>query len=396
MKLEPIARSFRRRFYQIILVLLTLLLCKTAHFLLRESSSAAVSGALRREDILRRREYLIRETAVPERLLGKMPWFIPDQFKEEWAIGTLSMTSAALTSIAFEFPETRAQSISHIELLIRTMLSTEIRNFEKRAWGVDALDALENGAGQIGYLGHLNFMLSALRLLGGGAQYLDLYQRVSAALARRMEAGASYYVETFPGVIFTADNMVVAASLANYDREFGPVHEDLLKRWVTRTKERVCESRSGLIPFYVDAEGNGLGVPRGSGTGWNSFYLPFVNKEFAAEQYRLLVKHFVVRLPFGFAAVREYMAGDDGSADIDSGPVLFGLSTSGTGFSLAGTAWHRDEGLQTGLLQTAELVGTSMGSTGSQRYLLAPLVGDAIMLAMRTAQPWDDRYIKAG
>ena len=377
--------------YEIFLILCAVLLIKTAHFLYNEDRSTALSGPLLRQDLLERRAYLLQE--LEGFSLEKMPSFIPDQFKEEWAIGTLSMTTAALANLAYEFPETRAQSVQAIEAMTALMLQPELRNFELRAWGIDALNALDTDYGQIGYLGHLNFMLSALRLLGGGESHQELFDRITAALARRMETAPSHYLETFPGVIFTADNMVVLASIANYDRVHGPKHANLIARWVKATREKVCEERSGMIPFYVNIEGRGLGVPRGSGVGWNSFYLPFIDQSLADEQYALMKQLFLRRLPFGFAAFREYLPTDSGGADIDSGPVIFGLSTSGTGFGLAGAHRHQDVEVESGILRTAEFVGTSIGGD-HRRYLLAPLVGDAIMLAMRTARPWDRRFLK--
>ena len=110
--------------------------------------------------------------------------------------------------------------------------------------------------------------------------------------------------------------------------------------------------------------------------------------EFARDQYSKLKRSFAVDLPFGFAALREYRRGVKGTGDIDSGPVVFGMSTSGTGFAMVGAAIHGDLEYKHGLLRTAEIVGTSIQMGGERRYLFAPLIGDAIVLAMRTAQLW--------
>jgi hypothetical protein len=40
------------------------------------------------------------------------------------------------------------------------------------------------------------------------------------------------------------------------------------------------------------------------------------------------------------------------------------------------------------LAWTAELAGCTVQWDGRRRYLLAPLVGEAIMLAMKSATPW--------
>ena len=46
------------------------------------------------------------------------------------------------------------------------------------------------------------------------------------------------------------------------------------------------------------------------------------------------------------------------------------------------------------LLDTAEIAGFTFQWNGERRYLLAPLVGDAIVLAMKTACVWDRRYVR--
>ncbi|MBN8551249.1 MAG: hypothetical protein J0M12_18195, partial [Deltaproteobacteria bacterium] len=346
-----------------------------------------------RTELIARLRFLTNEATAETFGPQKMPWLIPDEFKEEWAIVTLSMVSAATTNLAFEYPETRTAAGKNILSLVEHMLSPALRNFEQRAWAVEALDSLDSPYGQIGYLGHLNFMLSALAMLGEN-RHEELFVRVSQALARRAEAAPSHYLETFPNTIFTADNMVVMASLAIFSRLHGDCFSDLLARWKQATLSKVCEQSTGLIPFYVNSTGRGTGSPRGSGLGWNSFYLPFIDEELAAQQYQLTVRHLARRLPLGFAGLNEFLPSEGGQADIDSGPVVFGLSSSGTGFILAGARWHQDDSFALGILKTAELVGSSVTSAKGKRYLIAPLVGDAILLAMRTARPWDTRFIK--
>ena len=115
----------------------------------------------------------------------------------------------------------------------------------------------------------------------------------------------------------------------------------------------------------------------------------------ALEQYRLLKTNFAVKLPFGLASLREYPRGYSGPSDVDSGPVIFGLSTSRPGFMIAGARLGKDPGYLQGLLTTAEAVGSTAGTGDVRHYLFAPVVGEAILLAMKTACQWDDRYVQA-
>ena len=69
------------------------------------------------------------------------------------------------------------------------------------------------------------------------------------------------------------------------------------------------------------------------------------------------------------------------SGGIDSGPLPLGLSPEGTGFAIASARRLGDAWTLQRLLDTAELESFSSELAGRRRYLFAPLVGDAILLA---------------
>lgn len=70
------------------------------------------------------------------------------------------------------------------------------------------------------------------------------------------------------------------------------------------------------------------------------------------------------------------------------------LGTSGKGFAVAGARLTKDPRLLTRLLRTGEFFGFTIHGFTGRRYLMAPLVGDAILLAMKTAMPWNPRWIR--
>lgn len=152
---------------------------------------------------------------------------------------------------------------------------------------------------------------------------------------------------------------------------------------------------TGLILPWIGSDGKGFGPPRGSYAAWTIYYLNWIDRDLAQQQYRILKQNFAVRLPLGLAALREYPRNYAGPADVDSGLVIFGLSTSGTGFMVAGARLNKDADYLQGLLTTAEVVGSTVGFKGSRHYLLSPAVGEAILLAMKTACNWDARYVLA-
>lgn len=375
-------------------VVVTLVAMKAAWIVYFAPSTEDLAAGAARRDLLARRDYLLSRVLNPSFGPESSPQLLSPAFKEEWAIGTLSMVGAALANLSFEYPETLVEHRSALRQLIERMLEPDIREYERRYWGEDALETLAGENGHIGYLGHLNLLLGLYRMLGGGNEHEAMHRQISDALARRMRNSRSFYLETFPNQIYIPDNMVVAVSLSLYDKAYGSSrYLRELDAWQEHTRQKLLDAPTGMIVPWLDGSGEPQGRPRGSYLTWNIFYLMQVDRSFAHQQAQLVRRLLVGKLPFGACGVREYLRGVSGKGDIDSGPVIFGLSTSGTGFGLAAAKILEDLGLQKCLLRTAEIVGSTVEWESSRSYLLAPLIGDAIMLAMRTARTWDTRYI---
>ncbi|MCO5171225.1 MAG: hypothetical protein M9894_33400 [Planctomycetes bacterium] len=342
------------------------------------------------DDALRRRRHLVRrmrEGGVRPQDIGTTH----DLFKGEYAFGTYAMTGYALTNIALDAPETRAEALEVLDLLIDELQAPALSAFDTGQWGAPALATLERDRGHVAYLGHVNLLLGARRLLGGDASGDDLHARITDALARRMRARPHRHVETYPGETYTMDNVVAVASLAVADRVRGTDHRALIDEWVAYTRARLLDPATGLIVFAVDEE---TGAPRqrgrGSAAGWASYFLPMIDLAFAREQWAAARAHLAGRLG-PFAGLREYHPDDPhaGWGDIDSGPVLV-WGVSATGFAIAGARRHGDRDLLAGQLALAELFGVSVDEGDERRYVAAPLLGEAILLCMKTARPWWD------
>ncbi len=385
-------RSRLQRFARRSAAALLILLAVKAGWVLafRTDGRALLDGSARR-DLMARRAYLVDRLA---RGGGDGALAPGGQFGGEWQLVTLADSALAVAQIAFAYPDTREDAAVVIAALIQRALRRNVRSFDAVRWGEDPIESLAGPNGHIGYLGHLGMMLGAWRAVGGDARYDALHDAVAGA--RRMDAAPSPFLETYPGEDYTADNAVAMAAVALHGLVSGrdPGHGPLADRWVAHARARLLDRSTGLLVSGVAPDGGPRGSARGSWAGWNAYYLPFIHPGFAAEQEARLDAHLVRRLPFGAAAVREFPPGAAGGGDVDSGPVILGLSPAGTGFAVAGARHARDAALLGALLTTAEVVGCTVQWRGRRRYLLAPLVGDAILVAMKTACPWDRRYIR--
>ncbi|MDP2653468.1 MAG: hypothetical protein Q8Q08_05485 [Candidatus Omnitrophota bacterium] len=339
-------------------------------------------------DILLRRSFLLSKL---DNRPTSADFFVSKniEFTGEWTLGTYSMAAAALTNIAMMAPETAEESAQAIARWIGICLTRDVFLFDEAAWGESPLEetVLAGEDGHIGYYGHLNLMLGCYALLSPDGRFADLHGKISAAIARRMKKYPHRHVETYPGQNYPPDNTVAAASLRIADMVSSPRYENLIEEWVSETRGLEV-GPYGLVTFQIDTlTGRPLQASRGSNNGWNSFYLALVDEPYAREQF-LKIRKFLLKRAGGFAFVREYPSGHSFAGDRDTGPVVGGIGATATAFTIAGAIREKDVGLRNDLLRSIELAGTTMTRDGQRRYAAAPIVGDAIILAMKTARSW--------
>lgn len=373
-----------------LIVLITGVVIKWFHYRDAIAKFESTSPVFSKTELMKRRAYLIDQIEHGKYAVSEMPR-VGTPFKYEWALVSSSMSAIALTNLAFRYPETRESSLRAVEKLVTHILSPEYRELGLIMWNMDPLKHMDLSPAQAWFTAHAGYVLSAYKYLGGDGSYDSLYTDIHEAAFRTIQESATPYLETYPGETYTADNVALYAALKIYDNLTGNRNDTVFDNYIQFTRERVLDSGTGIIKSYVTDYNSPAYNSRGSWTGWNSFFLPVIDSAFAAQQYDLSEKHFF-DTKFGFRIFREYPHGVKARGDIDSGPVLFGGSTSGTAFIIGGAVWQNDYANLSELLKTAEFVGISIGKE-KRHYLLAPLVGDAAILAMITATPWDLRYV---
>jgi hypothetical protein len=347
----------------------------------------ATAASTQQEDLLQRRETLWRALVVEHATATDM--VTPGgQFAGEWLMGSLAMAAYAELNLAALGAIPEVEAATRVDALLARMLEPATRSFDTQRWSEDALTSLRGPHGHLGYLGHLALMLSGRLLLpvAAPAEHVVLQRAVVDALARRMDEAPAAQVETYPGETYPSDNVVLVAALAVDTRATGHNHAKTLKRYRTEI-ETLMDPHTGLLVFNVH-DGRPAGPARGSSVGWNIFFWNQWGDPVARAQYQAWTRAMRVEPLPGLVASREHAHGVTLPGDVDSGPLVLGMSPSGTGFALAAARAMDDPVTFNGLLRTAEAAGTTVGWPLQRRYLLAPLVGDAIVLAMRTATPW--------
>lgn len=341
-----------------------------------------------KDELLRRATWLCNEVIVnkPEELIAKMPDVIGRLYQGEWAIYACSMTACALCNLIRLYPELKDDYIEKVAQLIELTNTPVIRFYDTMWWQEDAMETLEGEKSHMTYLSILAWMIGNYRLAGGDGRYNALHKKLCDTLNRRMLASRDLNLPSFPnGVIFLPDMMFAALALKDYDSVYGETYQATITEWLYNLKTRYLEPKTGLLSSTIFRNMT-KGRTSGAYSGLNTTGLALLDKQFGEEQLQKLKDNLIIA--FGkYAAVKEYLKRSPKlTFDIDAGPVIYGLSPSGTAFAIGAATYLGDWELRQRLLNTAFLAGGNVRGKKCQHYRLAEimLTGEAITLAMRT------------
>jgi hypothetical protein len=307
-----------------------------------------------------------------------------ERFDGEWVFGTFLMSTLGLGQVVLAHPEQRAALLPAMERSVRELVSDQANAFGTEAWGNRGFATLASAEGEgHGYLGYANLALSMLRLVEPSNSHAALSDELTDAMARRLAAAPHALFETYPGEAYAPDMAMVAGSIALHDCAVGRPERAFMPGW-RAAFSRYIDPKSGLLYQAADARtGRPLDSPRGSGTAISAYALSFADARLSRRLHEGLRRQAVSVL--GFGMMREYPAGHTGLGDIDSGPVLFGVGVSASGFSLAAARLHGDRELFSSLYRTVDLFGVPLHDTGQWHFMSGGPLGNAIMLAMTSA-----------
>lgn len=311
-----------------------------------------------------------------------------DRFAGEWALVTHQMTALGLAQLVLADPSRRERHTPVITRAAAKSFLPEMRDFGTRAWrGEDALESLESSHGHA-YLAYPALAIGMARLLDPAfpPAIAAQHDALVAAYERRLLASPTGLIETYPGEAYPTDVAAVAAAIAVHGRATGADHRRVLAHWANHVRRTQIDPESGLVIQRMGAaDGRPHDAPRGSGTGLAAYFAGFADRGVAALLAEGLFRHESTLL--GFGAIREYASGHMGGSDVDSGPVLFGVSVSATGFALAparalgyGASFER-------IYRTTELFGLRADRGGRARFLTGGPIGNALLLAFLTSGP---------
>lgn len=225
------------------------------------------------------------------------------------------------------------------------------------------------------------------RTSGTPADAADVRRRAGAVEAA-LRGSRSGFLEGYPGQYWPCDTVVAASALAAAGVRWNmPGWVDTARAWRDRVRES-ADPVTGLLPHRVGETGRALEGPRGSSQSVIQAFWPelglWVDGQRDTTTWAAFRRTFVV-YEAGLVGVREYPQGTEGAGDVDSGPLLLGVSASASTVTLAAARTVGDTELATDLDREAELLGLPMVWAGERRYALGLLpVGDAFLAWART------------
>jgi hypothetical protein len=237
-------------------------------------------------------------------------------------------------------------------------------------------------------------MLEAQRcaLTGGEvvASCNDLRRRaevVAASYEQALADGSSPFLASYRGQSWPVDNVVAIAALRRADQVTGADHGSLIDRWKDRALT-LADPTTGLLPHRTDAlTGNALGGTRATSQSIIQRFWPLIDPAGAPAAYARYRELFVTTT-LGLAGIREYPAGTDGPGDVDSGPLILGVSASASVVTAGAALGHGDEGLAAALLHEVDVFGLPVDVGVGRRYAFGVLpVADAFIAWARSTPP---------
>ena len=280
-------------------------------------------------------------------------------------------------------PALKEKAVSEVRWVLQQMKTPRgIGPFQKGT-------QVENGVFYLGWRNRLiGGLLSMLPESARPAAEVAEFQRNSESLANAFRKMPTVHLDAYPGQAWPCDNVMALASLRLHDDLFGERYGDVIAAWLAFTRNHL-DPETGLIVHQIDARtGEMIAPARASTQVYMHSLLPEISPEFAREHYGKFRQLFVQDW-LGFLPVREYPKGKSGKGDIDTGPLLFGISPSATVVSIAAARANGDYELAERTAILSEIVGAPWTSGGEKSYGFGQIVvADAFLVWGKTLVPW--------
>ncbi|MEM7345046.1 MAG: hypothetical protein AAF485_12450 [Chloroflexota bacterium] len=246
--------------------------------------------------------------------------------------------------------------------------------------------------GGIFYSGWRNYLLAGILLLQvptqQDAEELAIFQAECEAIAQAIKDNPTPFLQAYAGQSWPVDTFPAVVSLRAHTQLVDDRYEPVIDRWLDSLSDYL-DPNTTLLPHQVHPQtGHQLEGTRATSQVLILRFLYELDPELGMTHYKLFRENHTAYL-WGFPGILEYPDNVRGYGDVDSGPLLQGVSLSATTVMLGTSQMYGDAELSNALWHAGEVLGMPIRYAGMKRYWFGLLpVGDAFVVWSKTSTPW--------
>lgn len=323
-----------------------------------------------------------------------------DSSKYELLTNVFGGLGVGLQSVNADF-ETKERASVILKSCIKKAMMPESVFYDSLAWDQSPLEAIDSANHHLAYFGYFNLLLSMNRYIesiGGTStdgrkitvndEFTKLSDRITGKLMDAFIQSDCGMLQTYPSQAITTDNAAAIGSIALYYKALGKDYPEKFRKIIENFKKLGIDKKTGLLNYYIDYKtGENDGTLRGSGTAVAMYCMSFADTSITKTLYSGLIKHLKDAV-YGVQGIREYLRdGEDPpmQGDTDTGPIVYGIGMTSTGFTIAGTLLFKDRKTFDDLSKTAWTFGAPSKTSGG-KFTRGDITQNAIMLAILNAK----------
>lgn len=241
------------------------------------------------------------------------------------------------------------------------------------------------------YQGWRNYLLAGILLLQETPDPDELahFQTQSQQIANAIAASPHPFLPSYHSQIWPVDTFPAVVSLRAHTRLIDDRHEPLIEEWLVEI-DAYRDPSTDLLPHKINAQSGAMidGARATSQTLMLRFFAE-IDPQRASVDYARFQEQFVVSRA-GLPGVREYPTGINRLGDVDSGPLITGVSLSATAVMLGTARVLGDDALGERLWISAETIGIPAPTRNGRHYLASTpfSIGNIFAAWSASSQPW--------
>jgi hypothetical protein len=154
---------------------------------------------------------------------------------------------------------------------------------------------------------------------------VERFQKECGKIAEAFEQSELPFLRAYPSQTWPVDSVVAIAALRLHDKLYPARFTSTIEHWKSVARQ-YADANTGLLPHRVNYRtGKILEDPRGSSQSLIARFLIEIDPDWGQTQYASFRQQFI-RPVFGIYGTHEYPPGVFSLGDVDSGPLIGGVS----------------------------------------------------------------------